>query len=278
MPSPLRLPFTDPYRQDETSESAVTTHGRQPAKLQESLIDALRVTGSAGHGAAGDLAISLRMLKYVAANPETPRLIRAYHPEPTVAFSRRESLLPGFPAAVSAAASRGFTPVIRPAGGRAVAYDQSCLIVDLVNAEDGGYGGRDNESHFKTIGNQFADALRELGVDARVGPVPGEYCPGTYSVNARDQVKLVGTAQRVTRGARLLSASIPIAETGSLIDVLIDVNRELDFAWHERTFGSVLGEVSGVTAVDVTETIVHALVGDQSAEIPYHVLANRMQS
>lgn len=256
----------------------MTTHGRQPADLQKSLTDALLITNSVGHGAAGDLAISLRMLKYVAANPEPSRLVRVYQPEPTVAFSRRESLLPGFPAAVSAAASHGFTPVIRPAGGRAVAYDQSCLIVDLVNAENDGDGGRDNECHFKTVGNQFAGALRELGVDARVGPVPGEYCPGTYSVNARGQVKLVGTAQRVTRRARLLSASIPVAETGPLINVLIDVNRELGFAWNERTFGSVLSEVSGVTANEVTESVVQALVGDQSAEISYHDFASRMQS
>ncbi|TFD48019.1 MULTISPECIES: lipoate--protein ligase family protein [unclassified Cryobacterium] len=241
-------------------------------------MDALLVTHSVGHGAAGDLDVSLRMLKYVAANPETPRLVRVYQPEPTVAFSRRESLLPGFPAAVSAAASHGFTPVIRPAGGRAVAYDESCLVVDLVNVEDGAYGGLDNESHFKTVGNQFADVLRELGVDARVGPVPGEYCPGTYSVNARGQVKLVGTAQRVTRGARLMSASIPVAETGALIDVLVAVNRELDFAWNERTFGSVLSETSGMTAGDVTESIVRAFAGHRSGEIQYHVLANRLES
>jgi lipoate-protein ligase A len=241
-------------------------------------MDALLVTDSVGQGAAGDLEVSLRMLRYVAANPETPRLVRVYQPEPTVAFSRRESLLPGFPAAVSAAADHGFTPVIRPAGGRAVAYDQSCLVVDLVNVEDGAYGGRDNEYHFKTVGNQFADALRELGVDARVGAVPGEYCPGTYSVNARGQVKLVGTAQRVTRGARLMSASIPVAETGALIDVLVAVNREFDFAWNERTFGSVLSETSGVTTGDVTESIVRAFIGDRSGEIQYRLLANRMQS
>ena len=31
----------------------------------------------------------------------------------------------------------------------------------------------------------IASALRGLGVDAHVGAVPGEYCPGDHSVNAR---------------------------------------------------------------------------------------------
>ena len=38
---------------------------------------------------------------------------------------------------------------------------------------------------FEEVAGLIADALRALGVDARVGEVPGEYCPGAYSVNAR---------------------------------------------------------------------------------------------
>ena len=46
----------------------------------------------------------------------------------------------------------------------------------------------------------IAATLRGLGVDARVGEVPGEYCPGAYSVNARGAVKLSGIGQRMIRG------------------------------------------------------------------------------
>ncbi len=61
-------------------------------------------------------------------------------------------------------------------------------------------------------GERLAGALRGLGVDARVGEVPGEYCPGAYSVNARGRVKLIGTAQRLVRGAALLGASVVVGD------------------------------------------------------------------
>ena len=45
------------------------------------------------------------------------------------------------------------------------------------------------------------DSFRRLGVDARVGEIPGEYCPGAYSVNARGVKKLMGVGQRLVPSA-----------------------------------------------------------------------------
>ena len=39
-----------------------------------------------------------------------------------------------------------------------------------------------NTVRYRLFGSMFAQALREVGVDARVGEIPGEYCPGEYSV------------------------------------------------------------------------------------------------
>ena len=44
-------------------------------------------------------------------------------------------------------------------------------------------------------------ALCSLGVDARIGEVAGEYCPGKYSVNARGATKIMGVGQRLARHA-----------------------------------------------------------------------------
>src|SRR5690242_3381396 len=44
--------------------------------------------------------------------------LRVHRPRPTAAFSRVDSLAPGFPAAQEAARAHGFAPVVRPAGGR----------------------------------------------------------------------------------------------------------------------------------------------------------------
>jgi len=41
----------------------------------------------------------------------------------------------------------------------------------------------------------MAAAFRRLGVDARVGEVSGEYCPGAHSVNARGATKLISGAE-----------------------------------------------------------------------------------
>ena len=74
---------------------------------------------------------SRAMLEQVAQDPEFGPQVRVYCPEKTVAFSRREMFLPGFEAAQSAARKLGFEPVIRPAGGRAVAYHLGSVVFDL---------------------------------------------------------------------------------------------------------------------------------------------------
>ncbi len=42
----------------------------------------------------------------------------------------------GFAAACDAARRHGHTPVIRPAGGHAAVYDQRCVVVEHVSAEE----------------------------------------------------------------------------------------------------------------------------------------------
>lgn len=212
-------------------------------------------------GAVTDLADSVRLLNAVARTGAHDRVVRVYRPWPTVALTRRERLMPGFDAACAAARARGFEPVVRPTGGRAVAYDPSCLVVDVVETESRGRG--DATSAFISVGERFVDGLVEVGVDARLGPVPDEYCPGDYSVNARGAVKLVGTAQRVVRGARLVSGSVPLGSVDALVEVLTAVNEALDFAWSPATFGSVALEAPDARPADVEEAIIESLlVGD----------------
>ena len=106
---------------------------------------------------------------------------------------------------------------------------------------------------FREEGERLAGALRTLGVDARVGEVAGEYCPGAYSVNARGRVKLIGTAQRLVRGAALLGASIVVGDGRGVRAVLDDVYAALEFPWDASTAGSVEEEVPGTTLDDVEQ-------------------------
>lgn len=214
-------------------------------------------SGPAG-SAALELAVSHALLTRVAAG-ELPPTLRVYRPAPTVAFGKLDTLRPGYPKALDAARAHGYEPVLRLPGGHAAAYHRDSLALDVVYAiEDPVVGTHDR---FREEGERLAGALRALGVDARVGEVPGEYCPGAYSVNARGRVKLVGTAQRLVRGAALLGASIVVGDGPGIRAVLDDVYDALDFAWDASTAGAVDEEVASLT-LDAVEHAVIAAYGD----------------
>ena len=82
-------------------------------------------------------------------------------------------------------------------------------------------------------------ALAGLGVETQVGEIPGEYCPGAYTVSAAGRLKLVGSAQRAVRGAALLSAFILVGDGDRLRGALFDVYRALEIAWRPETAGAL---------------------------------------
>src|SRR3954462_15272998 len=208
-------------------------------------------SGPAG-SAALELAVSHALLTRVAAGEIEPTL-RVYRPAPAVAFGKLDTLRPGYAAAVEAARTHGYQPVLRLPGGHAAAYHAQSLAIDVVWAlEDPVVGTHDR---FASEGERLAGALRTLGVDARVGEVPGEYCPGAYSVNARGQVKLIGTAQRLVRGGALLGASIVVGDGSSIRAVLPDVYAALEFDWTAAPAGPVDEEVPGLSVDDVERAV-----------------------
>jgi lipoate-protein ligase A len=221
---------------------------------------ALVIRQEEGTDAAADLDRSVELLRAVADGSITQhRVVRVYAPLPTVAMSRRESRLPGFETARAASVQRGFTPVIRPTGGRAVAYDESCIVFDVIAPER--EGAIDQARFFREVGDALTASLRKLGVDARVGDVPGEYCPGEFSINARGAVKLIGTSQRAVRGARLLSGMLPLAGVERFTDVLLAVNAALELDWDPATFGTLATEVPRMPRTMVERALIAALFG-----------------
>ena len=181
-------------------------------------------------------------------------VLRVYRPAPTVAFGRLDALRPGFSAAVSAARAHGFDSVLRAPGGHAVAYHEGCLGIDELLGEADPIAGM--HDRFAASGARLAGALRGLGVDARVGPVPREFCPGEFTVNARGAVKLVGTAQRVLRHASLLAASVAVSGADRLRAVLVDVYDALELDMDPATVGAVADEAP--TSLDEVERAVLA--------------------
>ncbi|XAS65820.1 lipoate--protein ligase family protein [Micrococcaceae bacterium Sec5.8] len=193
-------------------------------------------------GAAADLDLALELLGRVKTGAAGP-MLRLYRPAPTVAFGQRDTHLPGFDAAAQACRELGFEPLIRKAGGRAAAYHQGTLVIDhLEPAADAIAGAK---GRFSFFGELLASALRSAGVDAAVGEIPGEYCPGEFSVHGQDpqfpqhQLKLIGTAQRVVAGGWLFSSVIVVENSAPIRAVLEASYSALGLDWDPATAGAV---------------------------------------
>jgi lipoate-protein ligase A len=195
-------------------------------------------------------------------------LLRLTRPAATLSFSRLDTLAPGFTEAAARARAHGFTPVVRGRGGRAAAYHEGCLLLDHVGVD---VDARMRiTARFERTSAILLRALAELGVDASVGALPGEYCPGEHSLNAvavtpavdpagdtagdgaSRRVKVVGTAQRVVRSAWLMSAVVVVDGADALRDVMADVYEALGLDWNPATVGSLAQTVPGtLTTADV---------------------------
>ncbi len=200
-----------------------------------------------------EVAMAQAMVRRVSRG-ESEAMLRAYRPvAPAVAFGRRDVRLPGFADAVDAVRRAGFSPCVRAPGGRAVAYTREALVVDHVSPDPEWPSGL--EGRFEEFGDLWSGVLRGLGVDARVGEVPGEYCPGSHSVNARGVVKLVGTAQRMVRGAWLFSAVLVFEGAPVLRPLLREVYGALDLPFDDSSVGSLSEEAPGLSLDTVEEAV-----------------------
>jgi hypothetical protein len=81
-------------------------------------------------------------------------------------------------------------------------------------------------------------------VHAAVGEIPGEYCPGEFSVHGLDpdfpahQIKLVGTAQRVVSGGWLFSSVVVVEDSAPIREVLTASYEALGLDWDPATAGA----------------------------------------
>ncbi|MEZ5091733.1 biotin/lipoate A/B protein ligase family protein [Nocardioides sp.] len=176
---------------------------------------------------------------------------------PTAAFSRRDTLLPGFEAASTAVAAHGYPPVLRPVGGRLAVYDEGSLVLQLLAPHP--EPTRHLRERFSLMGEALAAALRSLGVDARVGRVPGEYCEGEFSVNHAGLTKLVGTGQRLTGRGFLFSAVVMVHGADRARAALVDGYAALGLELRPETVGCVADALPDVTLGQVSDAILGAV-------------------
>ncbi len=184
------------------------------------------------------------------ALPETLRIAR---PGAIVAFGKRDVVSPGYRHAVQAARDGGFEAIERLAGGRAAVFHESTIAFAHAIA-DPDPRSRVHE-RFEATAGVMARAFSRLGVDARVGEVPGEYCPGSHSVNARGARKLMGVGQRLVSGGVHVGGVVVVDGAERVREVLTGVYDALGLAWAPATTGSVAAERPGTSWEAVVEAI-----------------------
>ncbi len=237
------------------------SHPRRPAQpvgndwpVTRSRVNLLRESFP-GRPAFGT-AVSDAILQRVAAG-ELPPTARLHRPGAELALSKQDAVAPGFEAAVAAGHAAGFAPVLRLAGGRAAAFHEGTLA--LSHASPAKTPARTTHERFERAAAQLTSALRALGVDARAGEVPREYCPGAWSVNARGVTKLAGIGQRLIAGGAHVGAVIVVSDSERLRDLLATVYEALELDLDPDTVGSVEDEIGSIALEDVEEAILGAM-------------------
>ena len=185
-------------------------------------------------------AVSRTILRRVAGG-ELPPMIRIHRPGSEVAFGRQDLASPGYEAAAEAARGTGFAAVERLAGGRAAVFHPGTIAIARAYADP--QPPKRTYARFEEMAELIVAALRALGVDARIGEVPGEYCPGAYSVNARGATKLAGIGQRMIRGGAHLGGVVVAHGGDEVTRVLVPVYAALGLDWAPSTSGSVAEEL-----------------------------------
>ena len=185
-------------------------------------------------------AVSRTILERVAAG-ELPPTIRIHRPGREVAFGRQDLASPRYEAAAEAARAAGFAAVERLAGGRAAVFHEGTIAIARAYADP--QPPKRTYARFEEMAGLIAATLRGLGVDARVGEVPGEYCPGAYSVNARGAVKLSGIGQRMIRGGAHIGGVVVASGGREVARALEPVYEALELEWDPATSGDVSAEL-----------------------------------
>jgi octanoyl-[GcvH]:protein N-octanoyltransferase len=191
------------------------------------------------------------------ADGELPETIRITRPPAMVAFGRQDVASANYLEGVKAARANGFEAIERLAGGRAAVFHEQTLAIAHARPDE------DPQAHiyprFEEASAWIERSLKRLGVDARVGEVPGEYCPGGYSVNARGERKLAGIGQKlIKRGGHL--GGVLVVENGARVrEVLVPVYQALGLEWNPNTAGAVADEAPGTSLDDAEQALIAEL-------------------
>ncbi len=203
-----------------------------------------------------DTAISRAML-IGASDGMLDQAFRLHVTGRVVAFGKRDTLESGYPEAVAASRAGGYLPIERLAGGRAAVFHEGTLAFNwTIPDRDPRPGIR---TRFAALADVMVAAFRRLGVDAAVGELRGEYCPGEWSVHAAGRVKVMGVGQRLARHGAHVGGVVVVTGSAAVNEILVPVYAALGIDWRPETTGALEDVVPGITLSEVSAAIVEEL-------------------
>jgi octanoyl-[GcvH]:protein N-octanoyltransferase len=220
----------------------------------------MRVFRGRGTTVEADREANGRLLEVAAAGEFA---VRVWAPHQQVAFGRRDSRLDGYDDACEAAQERGFPPIERSVGGRAVAYDGQTTLA-FARAEPISDFRRGTDARYERLTADVVDALEGLGVDVEPGEPADSFCPGAHSLSTSGSSgprKVVGIAQRVRQDAALVSGILLVDNRADLAGVLEPVYDALGVPFDPETVGSVAAMSNTSDPDRVRAGLEEALVG-----------------
>lgn len=181
-------------------------------------------------------------------------------PRRRVAFGRRDRRLAGYDRAQEVADERGFRPVERVVGGRAVAFDGATTVAfaraEPVEEERAGIAER-----YDRILKDVAGALADAGAAVERGEPGNSFCPGSHSLSGPGG-KLAGVAQRVRADAAVAAGVLLVTADNELRGVLEGVYGALGVEFDPDSVGSIAAAGGPADPVRVRRRVEAALVGD----------------
>ena len=185
---------------------------------------------------AMDTAISHALLRNVS-DGEIQQSLRVYQPRNLITFGPQDTTEPGFQKAVHLGRSQGFDCIRRLVGGRAAMFHHGTLAFGLTLTD---HQPRENiEKNFQMMATLLLGALGRLGVEAKIGPVTGEYCPGKFSINSQGKFKLAGIGQRLARNATYIGGVISYQQNLIAEKILTLVYSTLNLELNPNSFGNI---------------------------------------
>ncbi|MEA2023995.1 MAG: lipoate--protein ligase family protein [Actinomycetota bacterium] len=203
-----------------------------------------------------DTGVSHALLRRVSEG-SLAETFRISTPGRVVAFAKQDRIAPGFGRATELARHHRFESVIRLPGGRAAVFHERTISFSwTVPHPDPVRGIR---RRFTQTAAVLTTALASIGIETAVGEIPGEYCPGEFSLNHAGTIKLAGIGQRLIRGAAHVGGVLVVGNAREIREVLVPVYDALSLEWDPSTVGALDDLAPGVDNDAVTDAIVGAL-------------------